>query len=162
MLWPHNNFSYQTLNSLFGLVLDTLNSSADGILISQISSSQGAHCSSLGDYIQIIIQFINKWGSGRNIQLSNGGLINVIKVLYKSTERVSVSSYKYSLSFLNLGNNIRLVVWKNAIQCGGKRLGEILREFMSCVTRITGRVMFTRFVYSRRGDVVTSTPDKNL
>jgi hypothetical protein len=73
-----------------------------------------------------------------------------------------VRSNQNRLSRLQLGNNLSIVVWKDAFQGRLERFRKVVGEFSVGVTRVAARVVLAGPVHSRWRDIVTTTPDKNL
>ena len=147
---------------LFGLILDSLNTSADGILVAQVTSLQRSNGTSLWDGFEIIVQFVDQWSSGGDVQFGNFGFINSIQMLDQGTKGVSVSSNQDGFSILDLGNNVVVPVREDTVQSSGQRFGEFLGKFKSGVTWVIVGVVGTGAVDRGRGDVVATTPNQNL
>lgn len=147
---------------LFCLVLDTLDASTNGILVSEVSSLKRRKGTLLRNGFQIIVEFVNQRSSGGDVQVTDFALVNVVQVLDQSTEGVSVGSNQNSLSILELRSNVGFPERNNTVQCGGQGLGELIGPFGIGVSLVVARVVFRVAVNSGWGDIVGSTPDENL
>lgn len=154
--------SYTYTLFLLGLVLDSLNTSTNGILVTQIASLKRGNGTGLWNWSKIVVKLINERCSCRNVELGNGALTNAIQMFDQGSEGVSVSSNQNSLSVFDKWSNLVFKVWNDAVQSGGQGFREILVKLKTGITWVARRVVLTGSVDSWRRDIVGSSPDEDL
>mmetsp|Transcript_7598 Transcript_7598/g.22264 ORF Transcript_7598/g.22264 Transcript_7598/m.22264 type:complete len:374 (-) Transcript_7598:147-1268(-) len=148
---------------LFRLVLDSLDARANGILVSEVSSLQGGKGSLLGDGFQVVVEFVDERGSGRNVELGNLALVDSVQVLDEGPEGVSVGGNDDRSAVRQLGGDGFLPVGNDALEGGGEGLGEFLGPVLEVgVALVVGGVVLGGLVDGGWGNIVAASPDEYL
>ena len=87
------------------LVLDGIDLGIDGFLITKII---------MLDRLEVFIKFIDKRYTGRNVESGDIFIGDVVKILDKGSQRISMGSDENLLSSLDFGNDGGIVIWNDS------------------------------------------------
>ena len=154
---------YSLDQHLLCLRLDTLDTSPNVFLISEVVAVEWSNGIRVLDGLQVFVQFVHERNTGRDVQFGNVFWRNPIEVLHQRPQCVAVGSNKKLLAALD-GRYVRLVPVDHEPLFGqfkGLCLGKVFLGNTRVLGVVAG-VVFGRFIKFRRGDIIRTTPYQHL
>lgn len=144
----------------------------DGLLLGLALIGHGVHCSRDGvlvtqvvafDRLEVVVQFVNQWNAGWNVELEDLLLGEVVEILHKRAEAVAVGGDDHPLAGLHGRGDFFMPEREEALDGVLQALGEgQLRLGDSRIAWVVTGPALIRFLEWWWRNVIAAAPDENL